>query len=74
MIFASNNAGKLKEIRKILSDYKIYSLKDKNIDIEVEESHSGINHCSNHRTEFGFMVELLTIPIHKVIDIGKNDI
>ena len=37
MIAATNNKGKLKEIREILSDYEIYSLKDKNIDIEVEE-------------------------------------
>lgn len=40
MIFASNNKGKLKEIREILSEYKIYSLKDKNIDIDVEENQS----------------------------------
>lgn len=37
MILATNNKGKLEEIRKILTDYKIYSLKDKNIDIDVEE-------------------------------------
>ena len=37
MIFASNNNGKLKEVRSILSDYEIYSLKDKNILIDVEE-------------------------------------
>ena len=37
MILASNNKGKLEEIRKILNDYQIYSLKDKNIDIDVEE-------------------------------------
>ena len=37
MIFASNNKGKLKEIKKILNEYNIYSLKEKNIDIEVEE-------------------------------------
>ena len=37
MIFATNNKGKLKEIRKILSEYEIYSLKDKNIDIDVIE-------------------------------------
>ena len=37
MIFASNNKGKLQEVKKILSEYKIYSLKDKNIDIDVEE-------------------------------------
>ena len=37
MIFASNNKGKLEEIQKIFSEYKIYSLKDKNIDVDVEE-------------------------------------
>ena len=37
MILASNNKGKLEEIRKILSEYQIYSLKDKSIDIDVEE-------------------------------------
>ena len=37
MILATNNKGKLKEIREILSEYTIYSLKDKNIDIDVIE-------------------------------------
>ncbi len=37
MILATNNKGKLDEIKKILSEYKIYSLKDKNIDIDVIE-------------------------------------
>ena len=37
MILASNNKGKLEEIKKILNEYQIYSLKDKNIDIDVEE-------------------------------------
>lgn len=37
MILATNNKGKLEEIRTILKDYKIYSLKDKNINVEVEE-------------------------------------
>ena len=37
MIIATNNKGKLEEIRKILTDYKIYSLKDKNINVEVIE-------------------------------------
>lgn len=37
MILATNNKGKLEEIRKILTDYKIYSLKDKNISVDVEE-------------------------------------
>jgi len=37
MIAATNNKGKLEEIRKILTDYKIYSLKDKNIKPEAKE-------------------------------------
>ncbi len=37
MIAATNNKGKLKEIKEILTDYEIYSLKDKNIDIDIEE-------------------------------------
>lgn len=30
MIVATNNEGKLKEIRSILDDYELYSLKEKN--------------------------------------------
>ena len=37
MIVATNNKGKLEEIKKILSDYEKYSLKQKNIDIDVIE-------------------------------------
>lgn len=37
MIFASNNAGKLKEVKEIFKDYEIYSLKEKNINIDVVE-------------------------------------
>lgn len=37
MILATNNKGKLREIKEILSDYDIYSLKDKNIDIDIVE-------------------------------------
>ena len=37
MILATNNKGKLEEIRKILTNYKIYSLKDKNINIDIDE-------------------------------------
>ena len=37
MIFASNNKGKLKEIKAILNDYEIYSLNEKGIDIDVIE-------------------------------------
>lgn len=38
MILATNNIGKLKEIREILKEYVISSLKDKNIDIDVIEN------------------------------------
>lgn len=37
MILATNNKGKLMEIKEILKEYKIYSLKDKNIEIDVLE-------------------------------------
>ena len=37
MIIASNNKNKLKEIRKILCEYQIYSLKEKGIEIDVVE-------------------------------------
>ena len=37
MIIATNNKGKIEEIKSILSNYEIYSLKDKNINIEVDE-------------------------------------
>ena len=37
MIIATNNKGKLEEIRKIFKSYDIYSLKDKNLDIDVVE-------------------------------------
>ena len=40
MIVATNNQGKLKEIKEIFSDYNIYSLKEKNINIEVKEDAS----------------------------------
>lgn len=37
MIAATNNKGKLREIRDILTGYNIYSLEDKNINIDVVE-------------------------------------
>lgn len=37
MILATNNKGKLKEIKDIFNEYEIFSLKEKNIDIDVEE-------------------------------------
>jgi len=37
IVAATNNQGKLKEIREILKEYEILSLKDLNCEIEVEE-------------------------------------
>lgn len=37
MIFASNNKGKLKEIKLIFGENNIISLQDANVDIDVEE-------------------------------------
>ncbi len=37
MIIATTNKGKLEEIKKILKEYPLYSLKEKNIQIDVEE-------------------------------------
>lgn len=40
IVFASNNEGKVKEIKNMFCNYKIYSLKDLNIDIDIEETGS----------------------------------
>ena len=37
MIIATNNKGKLQEIKSILKEYELYSLKDKNINIDIIE-------------------------------------
>lgn len=37
IIIATNNQGKVREFKNRLKDYDVYSLKDKNINIEVEE-------------------------------------
>ena len=37
IILASNNQGKVKEIQNILKEYKIISLKDINLSVEIEE-------------------------------------
>ncbi|MBQ2966876.1 MAG: XTP/dITP diphosphatase [Clostridia bacterium] len=37
LIIATNNQGKVREFKNKLKDYEVFSLKDKGIDIEVEE-------------------------------------
>ena len=38
ILVASNNLNKIREIKEILKDYSIYSLKEKNINIDVVEN------------------------------------
>ena len=38
MIVATNNKGKIKELKSILKEYILYTLKDKNIEIDVVEN------------------------------------
>ena len=37
IIFASNNKGKIEEVQKILKNYKIISLKDAGLELDIEE-------------------------------------
>ncbi len=37
IVFASNNNGKLREVKAILSEYNVFSLRDLNIDVDVIE-------------------------------------
>ena len=37
IILATNNNGKIKELQEILKEYKLLSLKEANINIEIEE-------------------------------------
>lgn len=38
VIFASNNEGKIREVKQILSDMDVISMKDAGIDIDIEEN------------------------------------
>lgn len=61
MIFATNNKGKLREVRDILSDYEIISLRDANIDIEVEEDQNSF--YGNAYKKAREIYELTGIPV-----------
>lgn len=60
MIFASNNEGKIREIKAILKSQEIYSLKDKNIDIDIEET--GKTFYENALIKAKTIYELTGIP------------
>lgn len=61
-VLASNNAHKLKEIREILKDYfeEIYSLKDLDIDIEIEEN--GKTFLENALIKARTICEMTSLP------------
>ena len=62
MIFASNNKGKINEIKKILKGYEIYSLKEKNIDIEIiEDEDTFIGNATKKAKEIYSLVKEETI-------------
>jgi len=60
VIFASNNKGKIKEIKKIFKDDEILSLKDVNIDIEIIED--GKSYYENALKKAKKIFELTGIP------------
>ena len=60
VIFASNNKGKIKEIKNILKDYEILSLNDVNINIDIIED--GNNYYENALKKAKKIFELTGIP------------
>ncbi len=60
MIFASNNKGKIDEIKKIFKDQEILSLSDVNIDIEILEN--GHSYYENAHKKAKKIFELTSIP------------
>ena len=61
MLLATNNINKLKEIRKILVDYEIKSLKDVNLNIDIEED--GKTFYENAYKKAKAIYEASNIPI-----------
>lgn len=62
MIVATNNQGKLKEIREILDGYRIYSLEEKGINIEVlEDQDSFLENAKKKAIEIYKIVQEETI-------------
>lgn len=60
MIFASNNKGKIKEIKEIFKDYEILSLNDVNINIDIIEN--GNSYYENALIKAKKIYELTGIP------------
>ena len=51
IVFATGNAGKMKEIREILADLpvEIYSMKEAGISVEIDENGKSTDRCRMHR-------------------------
>lgn len=60
LIFASNNQGKIKEIKRIFHNEEILSLKDANINIDIEEN--GQSYYENAFIKAKTIYELTKIP------------
>lgn len=60
IIFASNNKGKIKEIKNIFKNEEILSLKDVNINIDIEEN--GKSYYENALIKAKTIYELTNIP------------
>lgn len=60
MIFASNNPGKIKEVKEIFNNYEILSLNDLKIDIDILED--GNNYYENAYIKAKKIFELTGIP------------
>lgn len=60
VVVATNNKGKLQEIKEILKDYKLLSLKDVNCNIEVEEDKD--NFEGNSLKKAKEISEILNMP------------
>lgn len=60
IVVATNNQGKLKEIKEILKDYELLSLKDINCKIEVEENQETFE--GNSKKKAKEIAELINMP------------
>jgi len=60
IVIATNNKGKLKEIKEILKNYEILSLKDVNCEIEVEENQETFE--GNSKKKAKEISELIKMP------------
>lgn len=61
IVVATNNKGKLKEIKEILKDYEIVSLKDMNCEIEVIEDQETFKENSMKKAKE--IAQILNLPV-----------